>query len=262
MNRIDDQLGKIKKSGRKALAAFITAGDPDLAFSEKAVEVMQEEGVDLIELGVPFSDPAADGVTIQEADLRALENGTDIFKVFKMVSNVRDKIRIPIVYLLYYNVMVQYGIEEFFKECARVGVDGLIIPDLPYEESDEIAEYTKKYDVYQILLVSPTSKDRIKKIAQSAKGFLYCVSSLGVTGEKSSFETDFEEFFGTINKYTSVPALVGFGISNGEQVRKLSAYCDGAIVGSAIVRAIAEGKDDEEKTENLRRKIRDLRTGI
>lgn len=262
MNRIDEQLPKIKQSGRKALVTFITAGDPNLEFSEKAVMAMQEEGVDLIELGVPFSDPAADGVTIQEADLRALQSGTDIFKVFELMSRIRDKVKIPIVYLLYYNVMVQYGIEEFFRECARTGVDGLIIPDLPYEESDEIAEYTEKYGVHQIFLVSPTSRERIKKIAGAAKGFLYCVSSLGVTGEKSSFETDFDEFFGIINKYARVPAFVGFGISNGEQVRRLSAYCDGAIVGSAIVRSVAEGASEEEKLDNLRNKIRDLKTGI
>lgn len=262
MNRIDEHLQKVKAEGRKALVTFLTVGDPDIEVSKQAIRTMQAEGVDLIELGVPFSDPAADGVTIQAADERALANGTDIFKVFDMVKVIRDEIKIPMVYLLYYNVMVQYGVEEFFKKCAEVGVDGLIIPDLPYEERGDVEEYVDKYGVYQIFLVSPTSKDRVKKIAEGAKGFLYCVSSLGVTGEKSSFHTNFDEFFGLVMKYAKVPAFVGFGISNGEQVRDLSKYCDGAIVGSAIVRAIATGNTTEERMANLTKKLRDLKSGI
>lgn len=262
MNRIDEHLQKVKAEGRKALVTFLTVGDPDIEVSKQAIRVMQAEGVDLIELGVPFSDPAADGTTIQEADERAIANGTDIFKVFDMVKEIRDEIKVPMVYLLYYNVMVQYGVEKFFQKCAEVGVDGLIIPDLPYEEKDDVEEYVNKYGVYQIFLVSPTSRDRMQKIADSAKGFLYCVSSLGVTGEKSSFKTDFDEFFGTVRKYAKVPAFVGFGIANGKQVRELSAYCDGAIVGSAIVRAIASGSTCEERMANLTEKLRDLKSGI
>lgn len=262
MNRIDEHFLKLKEQGKKALITFLTVGDPSMAVSEQAIYAMQEEGVDLIELGVPFSDPAADGKTIQEADVRALENGVDIYKVFDMVEKIRADIHIPMVFLLYYNVMVQYGLDEFFKRCQSAGIDGLIIPDLPYEESGEIKEYTEKYGVYQINLVAPTSRDRIENIAKNSKGFLYCVSSLGVTGEKSSFQTDFNEFFSLINKYTAVPACVGFGISNGAQVRELSAYCDGAIVGSAVVKAIASGKTAQESIENLRNKIRDLKSGI
>lgn len=262
MNRIDEHLQKVKESGRKALITFLTVGDPNIEVSKKAIRTMQEEGVDLIELGVPFSDPAADGKTIQDADIRALAAGTDIFKVFDMVKEIRNEIKIPMVFLLYYNIIVQYGVERFFEKCAEVGIDGLIIPDLPYEESDEVSEFVDKYNVYQIFLVSPTSKDRVEKIAKAAKGFLYCVSSLGVTGEKSEFHTNFEEFFSTVNKYATVPACVGFGISNGEQVKKLSSYCDGAIVGSAIVKAIAAGDTDEERIENLRNKLKDLKSGI
>ncbi len=262
MNRIDEQFAKLKQEGKKALITFLTVGDPSLDVSEKAIRTMQEEGVDLIELGVPFSDPAADGVTIQAADERALKQGVDIFKVFELVGKIRADIKIPMVFLLYYNIIVQYGIDEFFKKCQSAGIDGLIIPDLPYEESGEIREYTEKYGVYQINLVSPTSRDRIKTIAENSGGFLYCVSSLGVTGEKSSFQTNFEEFFADINKYAKVPACVGFGISNGKQVRELSSYCDGAIVGSAIVKAIASGKTESESIENLKNKIRDLKSGI
>ncbi|MDO5398056.1 MAG: tryptophan synthase subunit alpha [bacterium] len=262
MNRIDEHLRKVKAEGRKALVTFLTVGDPDIETSKRAIRIMQSEGVDLIELGVPFSDPAADGTTIQAADERALANGTDIFKVFDMVKEIRDEIKIPMVYLLYYNIIVQYGVEEFFKKCAETGVDGLIIPDLPYEEKDDVEEYVNKYGVYQIFLVSPASKDRVQKIAENAKGFLYCVSSLGVTGEKKSFKTNFDEFFGTVRKYAEVPAFVGFGISNGKQVRELSSYCDGAIVGSAIVRAIASGNTTEERMASLTEKLRDLKSEI
>lgn len=257
MNRIDERFNELKKENKKALIAFLTVGDPDIQTSEKAILTMQEEGIDLIELGVPFSDPAADGPTIQRADERALAAGTDIFKVFEMVEKIRDRIRIPMVFLLYYNVIVQYGTEEFFKRCAAVGIDGLIIPDLPYEEGDEIKEYTEKYGVYQINLVSPTSKDRIEEIAKNSKGFLYCISSLGVTGEKSTFKTDFNSFAGTIKKYSDIPACVGFGISNGEHVRELTEYFDGAIVGSAIVKALAD-----KGIDGLREKISELKTGL
>lgn len=262
MNRIDERFNKLKQENKKALITFLTVGDPDIDTSEKAILIMQEEGVDLIELGVPFSDPAADGPTIQRADERALENGTDIFKVFELVEKIRDKVEIPMVFLLYYNVIIQYGTEEFFARCAKAGVDGLIIPDLPYEESGEIKEYTEKYGVYQINLVSPTSRNRIKDIAGNSKGFLYCISSLGVTGEKSSFNTNFEEFVGTIKKYSDIPACVGFGVSNGKQVKELTQYFDGAIVGSAVVKAIATGSSAEERLDNLRKKLNDLKSGL
>ena len=184
------------------------------------------------------------------------------FVMNRNVRKIRNNVEVPMVFLLYYNVMVQYGIEKFFKRCQETGVDGLIIPDLPYEESDEIKEYTEKYGVYQISLVSPTSKDRIKNIAKDAKGFLYCISSLGVTGEKSSFVTNFDEFVGTIKKYTDVPACVGFGVSNGRQVKELTKYFDGAIVGSAIVKSIATGESVEERINTLRAKIKDLKSGL
>lgn len=262
MNRIDEHFASLRESGKKALITFLTVGDPDIETSKEAIRTMEREGVDLIELGVPFSDPSADGVTIQEADERAIAAGTDIHVVFDMVADIRRDIEVPMVFLLYYNVVLQYGLDAFFKKCAEVGIDGLIIPDLPYEESDEIAEYVDKYGVYQIFLVSPTSRDRVEKIAKAAKGFLYCVSSLGVTGEKSSFETNFGEFFGIVNKHSTCPACVGFGISTGEQVRELSSYCDGAIVGSAIVKAIASGNTLEERMTNLTAKLKDLKSGI
>lgn len=262
MNRIDERFEKLKKENRKALITFLTVGDPDMETSEEAILTMQNEGVDLVELGVPFSDPAADGPTIQRADERALAGGTDIFKVFELVEKIRDKVQIPMVFLLYYNIIVQYGTEKFFERCSAAGVDGLIIPDLPFEESGEIREYTEKYGVYQINLVSPTSKERVKYIAENSKGFLYCVSSLGVTGEKTSFVTDFKEFADTIRQSAKIPACVGFGISNGEQVRELCRYFDGTIIGSAIVKAIAAGDTKDEKMNNLRAKLTDLKSGL
>ncbi len=262
MNRIDERFNKLKQENRKALITFLTVGDPNMDISEKAIFTMQEEGVDVIELGVPFSDPSADGPTIQRADERALASGTDIFKVFELVEKIRGKVEVPLVFLLYYNVILQYGTDKFFARCKETGVDALIIPDLPFEESGEIAEYTEKYGVYQINLVSPTSRDRVRDIAGGSKGFLYCISSLGVTGEKSSFDTDFDEFVGIIKRYANVPACVGFGVSNGKQVKELMKYFDGAIVGSAIVRAIATGDSDEERINNLREKIRDLKSGL
>ena len=262
MNRIDERFNKLKAENKKALITFLTVGDPDIETSVRAILTMQSEGVDLVELGVPFSDPAADGPTIQRADERALAAGVDIFKVFELVEKIRGSVTIPLVFLLYYNVIVQYGAEEFFARCASAGVDGLIIPDLPYEESDEISGYCEKYGVYQINLVSPTSHDRIRDIAKNSKGFLYCVSSLGVTGEKTEFSTDFDEFVGTIKKYSDIPACVGFGISNGAQVKDMCRYFDGAIVGSAIVKAIASGENEDERIENLKMKINDLKSGI
>lgn len=262
MNRIDERFSKLKQENKKALITFLTVGDPDMETSEKAIYTMQEEGVDLIELGIPFSDPSADGPAIQRADERALAVGTDIFKVFDLVKKIRNNIEIPLVFLLYYNIMIQYGLEDFFAKCKEVGVDGLIIPDLPYEECGEIKEYTEKYGVYQISLVSPTSKDRIKNIAKDAKGFLYCISSLGVTGEKTAFSTNFAEFVTEIKNNTDIAACVGFGISNGEQVKELTQYFDGAISGSAIVKAIASGNSTEERMDNLRSKIKDLQSGL
>lgn len=262
MNRIDERFNRLRTEGKKALITFLTVGDPNQEVSEKAIYTMQEEGVDLIELGIPFSDPSADGPSIQRADERALESGTDIFSVLELVRKIRNKVEIPMVFLLYYNVIVQYGAEKFFADCREAGIDGLIIPDLPFEECGEIKEYTEKYGIYQISLVSPVSKDRIKCIAENAKGFLYCISSLGVTGEKASFNTDFEEFVSTIRKYTNVPACVGFGVSNGKQVKELTTYFDGVIVGSTVVNAIASGDSEAERLDNLRVKIRDLKSGL
>lgn len=263
MNRIDEKFKQLRDNGKKALVTFVTAGDPDFDLCEKFVLEMERDGADLIELGVPFSDPSADGPVIQEANIRAMSNGANIYTIFDFVEGIREKVSVPLVFLIYYNVIFQYGPDKFFKKCAQVGIDGVIIPDLPFEECGEVAEYTEKYGVYHITLISPTSKEeRVKQMAENSKGFLYCISSLGVTGEKSSFSTNFAGFFDIIRKYTDMPCCLGFGISNGQQVSMLKEYCDGVIIGSSIVKAASTGENDNMKIESLRNKMLDLSSGL
>lgn len=235
MNRIEHKFNQLKKDGKKALIPFVTAGDPDLATTEKLVPAMFTAGADLIEIGVPFSDPVAEGPVIQKASKRALDSGTTLVEIFKMVGRLRQETDEPILLMLYLNSIFRFGKERFFRLCAENGVDGVIVPDMPYEERDEIQSEAEKSGIIPISMVAPTSHERIATIASSAKGFLYCVSSTGVTGMRSSFDTDFKDFFGTIKKYTQIPCAVGFGISNPEQAKRMAAYCDGAIVGSAVV---------------------------
>lgn len=236
MNRIDRCFEELKSKGRKALVTFITAGDPDMATTEKTVLEMFGKGADIIELGVPFSDPIAEGVTIQRSSLRSLKGGTTLDMIFESVDNIRKQTDKPLVLMMYLNTIFVYGTEKFFSLCKEKGIDAVIVPDMPYEEREEILPYAQKYGVYNINLVSPASHERIKTIAADSEGFLYCVSSNGVTGVRSEFSTDFDEFFGIIRENAKCPCCVGFGISSPEQAEKMSAYCDGVIVGSAIVK--------------------------
>lgn len=240
MNRIDRKFALLKEKGEKALIPFVTAGDPDLETTEKLVLAMLDDGADLVEIGVPFSDPVAEGPVIQKASKRALDGGTTLVKIFGLVKRLREKTDEPLLLMMYLNSIFRFGTERFFKLCAENGVDGVIVPDMPYEERDEVQDTADKYGVIPISMVAPTSHERIKMIASSAKGFLYCVSSTGVTGTRSKFTTDFGEFFGAIKKYAKVPCAVGFGISSPEQAKKMSSYCDGAIVGSAIVKIVEQ----------------------
>lgn len=260
MNRIEKCFEQLKSENRKALITFITSGDPDIETTERAVLEMFNNGADIIELGVPFSDPVAEGVTIQKASLRALQGGVNLDKIFECVGNIRRKCDKPLLLMMYINTIFVYGVERFFTACNSFGVDGVIVPDMPYEERSEILETADKYGVFNINLVAPTSHDRIKEIASNSKGFLYCVSSTGVTGVRSSFTTDFDSFFGTIGQYASCPYAVGFGISGPEQACKMSAYCDGVIVGSAIVRLFEEKGSDA--VEDAGRFVKSLRDAI
>ena len=228
----------------KAFIPFITCGDPDLETTEKIVKAAAEAGADLIELGIPFSDPTAEGPVIQEASLRALNAGTTTDKIFDMVRSLRKDVTVPMVFMTYANVVFSYGAERFISTCREIGIDGLILPDLPYEEKDEFLPVCEKYGVDLISLIAPTSDSRIEMIAREATGFIYVVSSLGVTGMRSEIKTDIGAIVEKIRECTDVPAAIGFGISKPEQAAKMAALSDGVIVGSAIVKLIGEhGRD-------------------
>ena len=224
----------------KAFIGFLTAGDPTVEKTVEYILAMEEAGCDLIEIGIPFSDPMAEGVVIQDSNVRALKHNTTTDDVFDIVREVRAKTDIPLVFLTYINPVFFYGYERFFKRCSELGVDGIISPDLPYEEKGEIAEIALKNDVDVISLIAPTSKERIQKIAADASGFIYIVSSLGVTGMRSEIKTDLNSIIGDIRDVCDLPLAVGFGINTPEQSRDIAKIADGVIVGSAIVKIIEE----------------------
>lgn len=228
----------------KAFIAFLTCGDPDLATTAAAVRAAVQNGADLIELGIPFSDPTAEGPVIQGANLRALQGGVTTDKIFDFVRELRQDVTVPMVFMTYANVVFSYGAERFIATCRDIGVDGLILPDLPFEEKEEFLPLCRQYGVDLISLIAPTSANRIAMIAKEAEGFLYLVSSLGVTGTRSEIKTDLASIVEVVRENTQVPCAIGFGISTPEQAQKMAALSDGVIVGSAIVKLLAEhGKD-------------------
>ena len=220
----------------KAFIPFITAGDPSLEKTKEFILEMERAGADLIEVGIPFSDPIAEGIVIQEADIRALAAGTTTDKIFDMVRELREETQIPLVFMTYLNPVFHYGYEKFFSRCQEVGVDGIIIPDLPFEEKGELEEIAAAKGVDVISMIAPTSEERIQNIAKNAKGFIYVVSSMGVTGMRSEIKTDLNALLSSIKKATDVPACVGFGIHSPEQAAEVARVADGVIVGSAIVK--------------------------
>ena len=219
----------------KAFIPFITCGDPSLEVTEQLVYAMEEAGADLIELGIPFSDPTAEGPVIQGANVRALSGGVTTDKVFDMVVKIRKNSSVPMVFMTYANVVFSYGTERFIKTAAEIGMDGLILPDVPYEEKEEFDIVCKKYGIDLISLIAPTSHERIAKIAKEAEGFVYCVSSLGVTGTRTNITTDIGAMVKLVKAAKDIPCAVGFGISTPEQAKKMAAQSDGAIVGSAML---------------------------
>lgn len=228
----------------KAFIPFVTCGDPSLDVTEEVVYAMVEAGADLIELGIPFSDPTAEGPVIQGANIRALAGGVTTDKVFDLVRKLRKKVTIPMVFMTYANVVFSYGSERFISTCKEIGIDGLILPDIPYEEKDEFDGICKQYDVDLISLITPTSHERISMIANDASGFVYCVSSLGVTGTRTKITTDIGAMVDLVKKTKNIPCAVGFGISTPEQAKQMAEKSDGVIVGSAIVKLCAQyGKD-------------------
>ena len=224
----------------KAFIPFVTAGDPNLEVTKEIILAMEKAGADLIEIGIPFSDPVAEGVVIQAADERALKAGTTTDKIFDMVAEVRKESNIPLAFMTYINPVYVYGVDKFCKKAAELRVDALIIPDVPYEEKNEVAPFCDKYGIDLISLIAPTSHDRIKTIAKEAQGFVYCVSSLGVTGVRQKITTNLGEMTSLVREVTNVPAAIGFGISTPQQAREMAQYADGVIVGSAIVKICAQ----------------------
>ena len=228
----------------KAFIPFVTAGDPDLETTEKLLIEMSKNGADIIEIGIPFSDPIAEGVVIQEADLRALASGTTTDKIFEMVKRVRSEIKCALAVMTYMNPIFVYGTDKFMQRCSECGISAVIVPDTPFEEKQELAPYCDKHGVELVSLIAPTSHDRIKMIAKEAQGFVYCVSSMGVTGVRSEITTDIGEMIRLVKSVSDTPCAVGFGISTPEQAKKMAESADGVIVGSAIVKIVAKyGKD-------------------
>lgn len=225
---------------RKAFIPFITAGDPCIEITEELILKLAEEGADLIEIGIPFSDPVAEGPVIEQADERSLKAGTTTDTIFAMVERIRKKTNVPLAFMTYINPIFSYGSDRFVKRCAKIGIDALIVPDMPFEEKEELQTFCTKYGVDLVSLIAPTSKERIKMIAAEAEGFLYCVSSLGVTGVRTEIKTDIGEMIGIVREVSDIPCAVGFGVSTPEQAAKMAKLSDGAIVGSAIMKIVAE----------------------
>jgi len=224
----------------KAFIPFVTAGDPNLNVTKEVILSMVKAGADLIEIGIPFSDPVAEGLVIQAADERALNAGTTTDKIFDMVAEVRTETDIPLAFMTYINPVYVYGTERFCSRCAELKVDALIVPDVPFEEKNEIAPYCEKYGIDVISLIAPTSHNRIKTIAKEAQGFVYCVSSMGVTGVRKEITTNLGEMISLVKEVSDVPTAIGFGISTPQQAKQMAQYADGVIVGSAIVKICAE----------------------
>ncbi len=253
-------MSNIKKAfeSGKAFIPFITCGDPDLETTAKVVRAAVANGADLIELGIPFSDPTAEGPVIQGANIRALSGGVTTDKVFDLVRELRKDVTVPMVFMTYANVVFSYGAEKFISTCKDIGIDGLILPDLPFEEKDEFQPICDKYGVDLISLIAPTSHERISMIAKQAQGFIYVVSSLGVTGTRNEITTDLGAIVDVIKQNTDVPCAIGFGISNPEQAKKMADLSDGAIVGSAIIKILEKhGRDSAEPVGEFVKSMKD-----
>ncbi len=253
-------MSKIKNAfaNGKAFIPFITCGYPDIETTENCVREMVANGADLIELGIPFSDPTAEGPVIQEANLKALQAGIDTEKIFDFVKKIRREIKIPLIFMTYANVIFGYGAEKFISTCREIEIDGIILPDLPFEEKEEFLPVCKKFGVDLISMIAPTSENRIAKISKDAEGFLYIVSSLGVTGTRTEIKTDLAPMIKIVRENTKIPCAVGFGISTPEQARNMAKISDGAIVGSAIIKILTKyGKNSAPHVGKFVREMKD-----
>jgi len=227
-------------AGKKAFMPFITGGDPDIAMTEKLLYALVDAGADIIEIGIPFSDPVAEGPTIEAANERALKRGCTVEHLFALIKKVRNDITIPLLFMTYYNPVFAYGVEKFVQSCVACGIDGLIVPDLPFEERDELLMPCEAAGLTLISLIAPTSEQRIEHIAKNSVGFLYCVSSLGVTGERRALNNTAQHMIALARQASDIPCAVGFGISDPIQAKEIAQYADGVIVGSAIVKLVGE----------------------
>jgi tryptophan synthase alpha chain len=244
-------------AGKKAFIPFITGGDPNIETTERLIMTLAENGADLIEIGIPFSDPIAEGPVIQAADERALSKGCTVDKLFETVSRVNKKISVPLLFMTYYNPIYAYGAAQFCENCQKSGIAGLIVPDLPFEEANELKKHTEKAGITLISLIAPTSNDRVKMIAKEAEGFLYCVSSLGVTGVRENIGNAAEAMIKAAKEVTDIPCAVGFGVSTPKAAAAAAKYADGVIIGSAIVKIIAEyGENSPKKVGEFAKSIK------
>ncbi len=251
MNRIDITFEKLKKDDKTARIGFLTGGDPTIDKTPELIKAMVAGGTDIVEIGVPFSDPLADGPVIQAAATRALAGGVTVNQIFEMVKKVREDVSVPLIFLMYTNTLMVYGIEKFITRCREVGIDGLIIPDLPYEEQEEVLPVMKEQGIALIPLVAPTSKDRLKMITAGGSGFVYCVSSMGVTGRNSQFHASIDEYIAEVRANTDLPLAIGFGISSNDDVKRFEPIADGVIVGTAIVKEIERTGGDPVALEGF-----------
>lgn len=247
-------------TNKKAFIPFLTAGDPTMEATERYIKIMADAGADVIEIGIPFSDPVAEGPVIQEATLRSLTHGTTTDAIFDMVERVRPTISIPLVVMTYINPIYVYGADRFMARCKKAGICGVIVPDMPFEEKSVLIDVAHAHDIEVVSLIAPTSEERIGMIAKEAEGFVYCVSSMGVTGVRKEITTDVGSIVDQIKRYTDVPVAVGFGISTPEQAAAMANVSDGAIVGSAIVRIIGEHGDKAD--EALREYVQVMKAAV
>ena len=255
MNRIDEKFKMMKENGQKAFIPYVCGGDPSLSETENIVYMLEEAGCHIIEVGIPFSDPLADGPVIQAASSRAIQNGFKLDRFFDTIKNIRKKSDVALVAMVYYSTIFGYGKEKFVENCINSGFDGIIVPDLPYEEYDEIMPLLENTNLYCIPLIAITSDKRMPMLVKNAKGFIYCVSSLGVTGERKTFDKRIFSFINKIKEQTDTPVCVGFGISRKEDVKLFEKDADGVIVGSAIVRKIFESNGDLDKVKTFIKEI-------
>ncbi len=258
MNRIDAVFKDRMKKGKMVFIGYLTAGYPAPGKTPSLIKAAEEGGADIIEIGIPYSDPLADGPIIQSASQKALLNGVNVESIFESVVKIRGQTNIPLLFMAYFSTIFKYGIERFISRCAVTGIDGIIVPDMPLEERDEILGYLKGSDLCFIPLVAPTSDERIADILKDTGGFVYCVSTLGVTGMNGNFHRDITQYLDRVKELSDIPVCVGFGISKREDVEKLRQHVDGVIVGSALLKTIHETNGNEKA---LTMKVRELAGG-